>query len=194
MNWRPQFVEIAFSKDFGYTTGPWELRPGANSDSVMARGQFVTIWHLDKKGEWKFLVDLGVNNTPKVLTTDLQEIKAGKLKGEAITDQVLEAEKHFIEIYKQGKIKAYQAFLSGQSILNRNGLNYPATTRESQSQFIINTPSDIEFTISGSGIASSGDLAYVYGNTISNTKQENYLHIWRKEKHGWKIALEVLRY
>lgn len=53
------------------------------------------------------------------------------------------------------------------------------------------TPFDI--TIIGSGIASSGDLAYVYGNTIIDNKPENYLHIWRKEKHGWKIALEVLR-
>jgi ketosteroid isomerase-like protein len=56
------------------------------------------------------------------------------------------------------------------------------------------TPSNIQFTITGSGIAPGGDLAYVYGNTDINNKAENYLRIWRKEKEGWKIALEVLRY
>jgi len=59
---------------------------------------------------------------------------------------------------------------------------------------IENTPTNIQFAITGTGIASSGDMAYVYGNTLINNKSENYLHIWRKEKDGWKIALEVLRY
>lgn len=79
---------------------------------------------------------------------------------------------------------------SPNSILIRNG-QHSSIEKLKQSQTIMKTPFDI--TIIGSGIASSGDLAYVYGNTIIDNKPENYLHIWRKEKHGWKIALEVLR-
>ena len=63
-----------------------------------------------------------------------------------------------------------------------------------QSETLRHTPPNIQYTITGSGIAPSSDLAYVYGTTILNNKQDNYLHIWRKEKGGWKIALEVLRY
>jgi ketosteroid isomerase-like protein len=63
-----------------------------------------------------------------------------------------------------------------------------------RAEFIDKTPSNIQFTVTGAGIASTGDLAYVYGNTLINDKPENYLRIWRKEKQGWKIALEVLRY
>jgi ketosteroid isomerase-like protein len=48
--------------------------------------------------------------------------------------------------------------------------------------------------INGSGIASSGDIGYVYGTTIIDGKTDNYLRIWRREKTGWKIAVEVLRY
>jgi len=36
-------------------------------------------------------------------------------------------------------------------------------------------------------------MAYIYGRTILNGKTENYQRIWRHEKDGWKIALEVLR-
>jgi ketosteroid isomerase-like protein len=193
LNWTPQFAEIASSNDFGYTTGPWELRPNANNDSVIARGQYTTVWHIDTNGEWKFLVDLGVGNTPKVLSASLNKIKAKKVPGSATGYEVLKAEQNFFEAYKTNKAKAYNIYLSRQGILTRNGL-YPATSKKTQAAMIANTPADIQFTITGSGIAASGDMAYVYGNTIFNNKPENYLHIWRKEKEGWKIALEVLRY
>jgi ketosteroid isomerase-like protein len=194
LKWWPGFAEIASSNEFGYTTGPWELYGGTKKDSVVARGNYTTVWHIDNKGEWKFLVDLGVSNTPKYLAIGLTKIKAKKLTGQAVTNELLKAEEAFIAIYKTDKAKAYKTYLSKQSILNRNGLYYPAIKDKSRSERIENTPSAIEFTITGSGIAASGDLAYVYGNTLINTKAENYLHIWRREKDGWKIALEVLRY
>lgn len=194
LNWYPQFAEIAFSNDFGYTTGPWELTPNADNDTVVARGQFTSVWHITANGEWKFLVDLGVSNTPKVLAISLTRINEKKVTGDATKDAVLKAEQDFISLYRNEKANAYKKYLSNASILNRNGLSYPATTKKSRSVFIKKTPADVEFTITGSGMASSGDMAYVYGNTSINNKAENYLHIWRKEEKRWKIALEVLRY
>jgi ketosteroid isomerase-like protein len=193
LNWSPLFAEIASSNDFGYTTGPWELMPNANNDSAVARGQYTTVWHIGTNGEWKFLVDLGVGNTRKILSTSLNKIRVKKVSGSATRHEILKVEQNFLDAYKTDKTIAYDAYLSRQCILNRNGLN-PATSKKTQAAIIANTPTDIQFTITGSGIAASGDMAYVYGNTIINNKPENYLHIWRKEKVGWKIALEVLRY
>lgn len=193
LNWSPQSAEIASSNDFGYTTGPWELKPGAKSDSVTARGQYITVWHINANGEWKLLVDLGVGNIRKAVTLTLNKIKAKKSTGSAATNQVLKAEQNFIDAYKSDKTKAYELFLAEQSILNRNGLD-PAKSKKGQSAIIANTPTNIEFAVKGSGIASSGDLAYVYGNTVISNKSENYLHIWRNKRGGWKLALEVLRY
>lgn len=194
LNWHPLFAEIASSNDFGYTTGPWFLKPGANNDSVIARGQYITVWHIDDIGEWKFLVDLGVGNTLTYKKESLRKIENRKFTGVPSTTELLEEELNFIELYKKDKSKAYENYLSKSSILNRNGLQHPATERKAQTDMIGNTPADIQFSVEGSGIASSGDLAYVYGNSIVNNKHENFLHIWRREKQGWKIALEVLRY
>lgn len=191
LNWRPEVVEIASSNDFGYTTGPWEFK---TNDTVVARGQFTTVWHLTQNNEWKFLVDLGVGNTPKYLVLGLTTVKAKKITAEASANEVFNAEQGFIDAYRTEKTKAYKTYLSDKSVLNRNGLAYPASGKKSRSEFIDKTPSNIQFTVTGSGIAPSGDLAYVYGNTLINDKPENYLRIWRKEKQGWKIALEVLRY
>ena len=86
---------------------------------------------------------------------------------------------------------AYLKYLSPQTLLNRPG-SEPAQLQD-QLLRIINSPtSKIYFTISGSGLAASGDLGYVYGSTLINGKTDNYLRIWRKEKDDWKIALEVL--
>lgn len=193
LNWHPQFAEIASSNDFGYTTGPWTFQPKTITDSIVARGQYFTIWHIDKNGEWKFLADLGIGNTPENIFPTTKKIIAKKFSNDAVIDSVLKAEENFIAAYHENNSKAYRKFLSNKIILLRNG-RLPSTSVDDQLIIVKNTPFNIQFTITGSGIAPSGDLAYIYGNTIINNKQDNYLHIWRKEKDGWKIALEVLRY
>jgi ketosteroid isomerase-like protein len=192
LDWAPNFAEISSSSDFGYTTGPWMLRP-PGKDSIMATGRFTTVWHIDASGEWKFLLDLGVGNLRDVLNHDLFKITTKKIPGPASTSEVLKTEKNFIETFKNDKSKAYSLFLSKHGILNRNGFQ-PATDKTTRTEIIIATPADIQYTVTGSGVATSGDLAYVYGNTVINNKTENYLRIWRKEEEGWKVAVEVLRY
>lgn len=193
LNWQPQFAEIASSSDFGYTTGPWTFQQKTITDSILARGQYFTVWHIDKNGEWKFLADLGIGNSPENIFTNTKKIIAKKFSSDAVIDSVSKFEENFAASFHENKLKAYRKFLSTKTILLRNG-RLPSTSVDDQLIVVKNTPSNIQFTIAGSGIAASGDLAFVYGNTIINNKQDNYLHIWRKEKSGWKIALEVLRY
>ena len=119
LNWRPQYAEISLSNDFGYTTGPWTYQPSAN-DTVVARGQYTTVWHINKQGEWKFLIDLGVGNTPVNTSNDVTKIGAVKTAIKPTdTLTLVEAEKAFIESFKQNRIEAYKKYLSKESILNR---------------------------------------------------------------------------
>ena len=194
LNWHPQFAEIAGSNDFGYTTGPWTFQPKSISDSVVARGQYITVWHLDKKGEWKFLVDLGTGNLPSTDSSDVQKIDVPKISRQPINLlSLVKAEEKFIKAFGKNRSRAYRQFLSVHSILNRNG-SLPATTATTQETLIQQTPSNLRFSIAHSGIARSGDLGFVYGSVVLSGKKENYLRIWRSEKDGWKIALEVLKY
>ena len=87
---------------------------------------------------------------------------------------------------------AYIRFLSQSGILSRNG-QAPAVNPEEQKRLIESTPS-IQYQLRGSDIAKSGDLGYAYGTASINGKNDSYLRIWRREKEGWKIALEVLHY
>jgi ketosteroid isomerase-like protein len=189
LDWQPVYAEIATSQNFGYTTGPYTF---IRNDSVLARGEYVTVWKINKNGEWKFVVDLGVNNTPRTSVIHLEKVSVKRISGNATTDKMLKAEEDFITSYKQDRKKAYEKYLSAKSILKRNGRN-SATNKELQKKIINDDPQDAGFRILGSGISSSGDIGYVFGNITTGVKQFGYLRIWRKEKTGWKIALEVLR-
>lgn len=194
LNWRPQFAEIAASGDFGFTTGPWTFQQSAN-DSIIARGQFVTVWHTDKNGQWKFLVDLGVSNTPVNNIDGVEKISHSRVKfnsPESEQQKMISAEKAFISIASTDIIAAHQRFLSTKSIIIKHR-SLPAFAGMRQ-KIVIDSLTSIQFEMIASGIASSADIGYVYGTTIVNSKPENYLHIWRKEGIEWKLALEVLRF
>ncbi len=205
LNWWPQYAEISQSGDFGYTSGPWILKnPG--SDSILARGQYSTVWHINNKGEWKFLVDLGVRNTPADTSTFIRIRKNNEVK-HGSERSLLEQEEEFIQasrgivkplskdneemLKRQGdsSILPYLTAMSSYTILSRNGMA-PQTGSWQREGF----PKKPEYSISGHGIASSNDLGYIYGTVKVNGKTDNYLRIWRSTKKGWRIALEVVRY
>jgi ketosteroid isomerase-like protein len=196
LNWQPQYAEISGSGDFGYTTGPWTVRP-TKDDTIVARGQYITVWHINKDGDWKFLVDLGISNT---LTNTVEyariiDMPKQQEDSKAIPhiSQLVAAENDFNRLFEQNKPKAYKTWLSGESILNRNG-SLPAVNSADRRNIIDSTPAVIKYTMNGWGISPVPDMGYTYGTTVINDKTENYLRIWRREESGWKIAVEVLRY
>lgn len=153
---------------------------------------------LQKNGEWKFLADLGVSNTPPqtdsfVLKKDnpIVEFEPGSPRS------LLKTEKKFIKSCQRSIKDTYQKYMSTECFLNRNG-RAPAWFQDAYYDVWNSIPQKIQYTINGSGIASTGDLGYVYGTTLINGKTENYLRIWRKgigrKENEWRIALEVLKY
>jgi ketosteroid isomerase-like protein len=188
LKWQPQFAEIAASNDFGYTTGPWTFQK-TEQDTISGRGQYTTVWHTNENGEWKFLVDYGHNNKEPNTAGEVQKIKAPK-KQKATQQSLIEAQEKFNHLAAISPQAAYQKYLSGQSILNQSG-HLPITTTFDQLS-VFNDINDVSFNIQGSGIASSGDMGYTYGATTYKEKTDNYLHIWRHEKDGWKLAVAVV--
>src|SRR5262245_52890493 len=145
LNWHPQFAEIAESGDFGYTTGPWTFQNSSN-DSIAARGQYTTVWHIDKNGEWKFIVDLGVGNTPPNTIRDVKKIDVAKLFSDSANSkerQVIDVEKNFLKSVSKNSPAAYKKYLSAESIVNRNGY-LPATSSVDQQKLISTTPSSVQ--------------------------------------------------
>ena len=163
LNWRPQYAEISASGDFGYTTGPWTFQNSVN-DSIIARGQYTTVWHLNKNGEWKFLVDLGINNT-QPNDGELRIIDKAKqpedMKIITHVAQLVLAENHFNDQLEKSKSKAYNQFLSAESILTRHGF-LPAASATERKVLIDSTLSTIKYKMNGWSVSPVPDMGYTY--------------------------------
>ena len=198
LNWHPVFAGIAKSGDLGFTTGPWTFQPKTVNDSVVARGQYATLWKKSKTGEWKFIVDLGVNQTP-LFHDSLYNFQFGNTSFVPGTwNNLLNKEEKFIRQTKDGdtaqRRKTYEQMLSKTAfVLARNG-SLPTVNSNDVTKALQTMPKMIDYTIDGSGISAAGDLGYVYGTAVFNNRTENYLRLWRREGIEWRLVLEVLRY
>lgn len=203
LQWWPLYADVSASGDFGYTTGPWTYQAKAG-DSIIARGQYSTVWHKNEKGEWKFLVDLGADDIPETKETFCQKGEGnfwGNKHESSTLPALLKAEKNLIrytaqkEYRKNERIHWYRQSMAHSffSLLIRNGQT-PAWDTDNYYRIMNLMPGKISYTILGSGIAPSGDMGYVFGVTLINGKKENYIRIWHLENKQWKLALEVLRY
>jgi ketosteroid isomerase-like protein len=187
LDWQPAFAGISVSGDLGFTNGPWTFKPSPK-DTVVARGQYSTVWHRDKNGQWKFLVDLGISNGSSPATS-VTVLNPSKTYTAGNAQSLLEAENNFITASMVSPEKAYKKFLSHDAVINRND-RMPQQAHWDKDIF----RGGVKYTVVGSGISSAGDLGYVYGNTVIDGKNENYLRVWRRNGNEWNIVLEVLRY
>jgi ketosteroid isomerase-like protein len=58
LTWIPLSAWGSKGGDMGVTSGDWALR-GKTPPTLLATGRYVTVWHKDKAGKWKGLIDIG---------------------------------------------------------------------------------------------------------------------------------------
>jgi len=159
LKWTPEYAEISSSGDFGYTTGPWSLYQTSVKDTPVANGHFITIWHLDNKNQWKFLLDLGIsyNHENSFSQTSSVATRVNKRVSNSALLQMIDAENSFIKEENAQRTSAYLKYLSNQSRLNKEGA-IPAVTKEAKNNFITTSSSGLTFIPLGYYIAPSNDL------------------------------------
>ena len=193
LSWEPEYAEISYNNDFGYTTGPWKYHTNSLTDDPVARGHFVSVWHLSG-GEWKFLIDFGISYRDAHKTSTINKVLLNRIEITGGKYSSMEhAEAEFIKAYASQGAIAYMTFLSSRSRINYAGF-LPATNETDRKALLDSLPREIEYKTLGSVLSPAGDIDYVYGTTKIDEKQDGYLRIWRREKNGWKIALEVLHF
>ena len=65
VSWKPIRAEVAASGELGYSFGGWTLKTKtkAGKDTTLY-GNYITVWHKQADGSWKYIID-GGGNTPK---------------------------------------------------------------------------------------------------------------------------------
>jgi hypothetical protein len=191
--WSPSYAEMSNDANWGYTTGNYEHRPHALKDTVEDSGQYTTVWHKIENGQWKYLIDIGNRHPHRSLegtakTIDQKKYGAGSSSRE---DFLLDQENTFIQLFEKSINEAYRTSASSRYILNITS-RLPVLSSDSSIAILSKVPS-LHYMPVGLKISPANDLAAVYGTFSQSGKEGNYLRIWRHEKNGWKIALEVIR-
>lgn len=183
LQWYPAFGAIAAAGDLGFTTGPFEFRQTLTGP-LLGSGQYTTVWRKTERGEWKFLVDLGVDYEPSLYDQDVP-FKHFTPVGSADTSvQALEA--LFIQQYDSIRNR-----LIADSWFNIRG-QLPRHGVQDIMQGLQALPYRFEFVPLATGMSQSRDLAYAYGVMKYEGKKRNYLRIWAHTAEGWKVLVQVL--
>jgi hypothetical protein len=196
LNWEPVFAVVSSSGDFGITTGPYSLYPKPPQDTPVAYGSFSSVWQMNKQGEWKNLIDLGTSyRKPAAEKKQLQEIVlvSRSAMADVPFDEVLALDKKLNQDLKEKNGATISTQLSADSWLNLEG-ETPVTGVQLISNVLIHIPDTVLFHSDGGKIASSGDLAYVYGTVTNGNKKENYLRIWVNRNKRWQVILQTIKW
>ena len=208
LTWEPTFADVAQSGDLGYTTGPWEIRPGGPKDKPTAYGHFVSVWRRQDDGVWKVVVDLGVNHAAsgeKSKSLQPANFKGGSEKARRNVNIVEERSELLAfdrelanSVSEKGPAQAYLRYLADDARLYR-AKTFPVVGK--QEIFVILSQSAGKPTLrpDKAGISNAADLGYTYGTSRSMVPgssdaagiASNYLHVWRRKGNRWTLVLDV---
>jgi ketosteroid isomerase-like protein len=203
LKWEPEFMDIADSRDFGISTGPWEVQEYRPNTPPLFTGYFLTVWKKQATGEWKVILDGGsstpVANGPKHKFTfpsgaDKGIASRAAMNTEQLKKELLEKDTQFQAEWKKN-ISAYASFLTPDARILFSG-HLPITNTDTIKSWVNQLDKSLTWQPAGAGAASSGDLGFTYG-LIKTQKDEiikgHYVLIWRKRPgSSWHIILEMM--
>ena len=186
--WEPSFSVISASGDLGLNSGPYTVR-ATPKDSVIARGNFSSIWKKNNSGEFKLLIDLGNSYTethPPVSTVN--EISLQQSFVNANYDEIMTLEKAINQTIVTQGWRSLSSYIHPYAHFNLPGKS-PVITQKRVLEELSDWSNQASLKALNGGISKAGDFAYVYGSVTHSNKTTSYLRVWIKDKNDWKLIL-----
>jgi ketosteroid isomerase-like protein len=207
LKWEPEFMDIASSRDFGISTGPWEAQEYRPNTDPISTGYFLTVWRKGSDGVWKVILDAGSSTPAKTNMTHIFSFPAGAdtpvvhpqvLNIDLLCKELYDQEDQILQQWKKNPFPStYASFLAPDIRVQLNG-HLPSINRDTINTWISRLPKTITWKTSGAGAASSGDMAFTYGILEINepvVSKGHYVRIWRKHAgDAWRIVLEMMNF
>jgi ketosteroid isomerase-like protein len=208
LTWEPAFADVAQSGDFGYTTGPWEIRPSSPQDKPTAYGHFVSVWKRQPDGAWKVVLDLGISHAaPARNSKTLQpsNFKGGSEKArrnlriDEERSELLSFDRELANsVSEKGSAQAYLRYLADDARLYR-AKTFPVVGKREIFAILSQSGGKPALQPDKAGISNAADLGYTYGTSRSMAPgsadaagaASNYVHIWKRRGNHWTLVLDV---
>lgn len=205
--WYPVAAGVSLAGDLGYTTGPYELRPGGKDDTRVIYGYYSTVWQKQADGSYKAFLDFGIQSPRSDMNApvNIRPAVPAKVETSALPkttgalDSLLAADRAFGKAAEKGDAAAYAAVLADDARLHRTGAQ-PYVGKAAIQAALAPSPKPSSWAPVGGRVAKSGDFGVTYGKMKRRqsgpdspwVESDTYAHYWRRQGDGpWKLILEV---
>lgn len=210
LTWWPVYADVSAAGDMGWTTGPYEFREKPSDAKPAGTGHFFTVWRRQADGDWKFVLDLGVQHPapvkPETALRYPARLKKSRLAADGAPDaatalqSLLEAERAFSEdSSKKGARSALLARADETLRMYREG-TFPVVGRQAVARTLKVDGELVEWKLLKGDVAASGDLGYAYGTFEERAGapgerpagRGNYARVWRRDGGVWRVVFQVV--
>jgi ketosteroid isomerase-like protein len=198
--WDPVFAEVSAAGDLGYTTGPWELRPN-DPKLPLGYGQFVSVWQKQGDGQWRVAVDIGISHGKPARGVGMDELTSGPghtapRAGGTLPDLMALDLAWTEDARARGAVTAFARRAARDVRFYRDGVA-PVVGAAGGREMMRLVPGVTHWDPEAQRVSRSGDLGCTYGmlerrrGAGTTPDSSVYLHVWRREVGGWKLALAL---
>jgi ketosteroid isomerase-like protein len=203
LDWEPATGDAAESGDLGYTTGPYRSTSKVAAQPV-ATGWFFSVWRWRADVQWKVVADFGIECAeagplrPRTFRrADVRGVSPRVKPGAGVSaDELRAADAAFAEeAGRSGLQAAYRERSTKDLLIFRRG-SAPIGGRLAVLSVTSSAPMRLALQPSHAEASRAGDLGFTYGAyTIAAAgggEQKGYfLHVWKRQADGWKLAADV---
>ena len=180
LSWYPVYADISNSLDWGYTTGPYEVRSNPADKQPAGAGFYLSVWKKQPDGEWKVAIDHGSTYPVELIQPETyQPAAATGETGKGTAEGLLKKDTQRVQPYHD------------ETLIYRAGA-YPSRYEELQ----IEPASNVVYTTLGHDISPAADMAYTSGSYTLNNQGESetgyYLKVWKVLNGEWKLVAHNL--
>ncbi len=197
--WNPVWADISADGNLGYTTGGWEFRPKGKTDQPTAFGEYVTIWQKQQDGNFKAVLDIGINHPENSFSKAAWKSPSDAGTGEkSVADGV--TSNTLTDIFSNKSMaNGYFNYLADDCLVLRDG-KLPFVGR--QSAFFNLEKIDKEFP-SSAFLKFDGNASKIFANLMyfsgvyqltekdNSVKKWNFVQIWKHRRGKWQIVLDI---
>jgi ketosteroid isomerase-like protein len=195
LDWRPAYAGVARSGDFGFTTGPFQIR---GREGIV--GHYFTVWRRQRDGSWKWIFDAGTDVAdpgPMVAAEgDIPTLPVA-IEAAASADAAM-AEVQAIETQiASGDALPNEALarrLAHNARVNRPGA--PAALDRTASVALVMADGGVGYRALQAEAASSGDMVFTLGEVHDQHEGADrlryYARIWQRRPEGWRVVFDEI--
>jgi ketosteroid isomerase-like protein len=189
LDWRPAFAGVARSGEFGFTTGPFQVR---GRDGII--GHYFTVWRQQPDGSWKWIFDAGtdVRDPGPAVAVDadiptLAIAESGVGSAEQAIAQVADLESRFSP-------QGLPGLLAADARVNRP-FEAAAIGREA-ARALMNRETEGSYTSVRREASAAGDMVFSLGEVRDQhegaERRRYYARVWQLQQGGWRIVFDEI--